>query len=447
MFTSEVDRRAVPLRARAWGMTLGSLLMALLAAALVSARTIPFLLAVVLVGFLLRAAHGGWLADVVHRPGPLHMSLAALLGWSLITTLWSLDAAHALTKLLVAATVVLGASAIVGLSARETRINLLHIAEGIWIGLLIGLSYFLVELLSGQAIKIWLYNFIDLSPADLPHGHYFRWRRGDIVRISPVDLTRNASSITLVMWGAMLAAIGSLEGRSGKIVAAVIALLAVAVVALGTQETSKLALVVGLATFAAALLSRDWTWRLMAAGWLFACLLVMPLALALHKLDLHNASFVPKSGQHRIIIWNYTAERALQAPVLGIGMHSTHELGPSLRSSTPAAKGETQARTLSRHAHNVYLQTWFELGAVGALLLALTGLATLWLVRGLPAGAQPYALATFACAAVLGGASYGMWQIWYMAMYGMAFVIMGLAVRIYASGPALAPPLPRSPQA
>jgi hypothetical protein len=26
-----------------------------------------------------------------------------------------------------------------------------------------------------------------------------------------------------------------------------------------------------------------------------------------------------------------------------------------------------------------------------------------------------------------------MWQIWYMAMYGMAFVIMGLATRIYAA--------------
>jgi hypothetical protein len=414
-------------------MTLGTLLMVLLAAALVSARTIPFLLAAVVIGFLVRAAHGGWLADVVHRPGPLHLALAALLGWSLVTTLWSLDATHALTKLLVAAIVVLGSTAVIVLSARESRVNLLHVAEGIWIGLLLGLGYFLIELLSGQAIKIWLYNLIDLSPDDLPHGHYFRWRKGEIVRISPVDLTRNASSITLVMWGAMLAAVGSLKGGSGKLVAAVIAVLAAAVVALGTQETSKLALVVGLATFAAALASRVWTWRLMAAGWLFACLLVVPLAFALHKLDLHNAAFVPKSGQHRIIIWNHTAELALKAPVLGIGMHSTHELGPSLKSSTPVAQGETQTRTLSRHAHNVYLQTWFELGAIGALLLAAAGLATLWLVRELPAGAQPYALATFASAAVLGGASYGMWQIWYMAMYGMAFVIMGLATRIYAA--------------
>lgn len=439
MFTSEVDRRTVPLRARAWGMTLGTLLMALLAAALVSARTIPFVLAAVAIGFLLRAAHGGWLADVVHRPSRLHIALAALLGWALVTTLWSLDAAHALTKLLVAAIVVLGVTAVVTLSARESRINLLHIAEGIWIGLLLGLAYFLVELLSGQAIKIWIYNLIDFTPADLPHSHYFRWRNGDIVRISPVDLTRNASSITLVMWGAMLAAIGSLNGWGGKLVSAMIALLAVAVVALGSQETSKLAIMIGLATFAAAFVSRVWTWRLMAAGWLFACLLAIPLALTLHKLDLHNAAFVPKSGQHRIIIWNYTAELALDAPILGIGMHSTHELGPSLTAATPTAPGEQQSRTLSRHAHNVYLQTWFELGAIGALLLAAAGLATLALVRGLPAGAQPFALATFASAAVLGGASYGMWQIWYMSMYGMTFLIMGLATRIYADVPAPAP--------
>lgn len=436
MFTSEVDRRTVPLRARAWGMTLGTLLMALLAAALVSARTIPFVLAAVAIGFLVRAAYGGWLAEVVHRPGRLHIALAALLGWSLVTTLWSLDASHALTKLLVAVIVVLGVTAVFTLSARESRANLLHIAEGIWLGLLLGLAYFLVELLSGQAIKIWLYNLIDFSPDDLPHSHYFRWRSGEIVHISPVDLTRNASSITLVMWGAMLAALGSLKGWGGKLLAGAIGALAVVVVALGTQETSKLAVVFGLLTFAAAFVSTTWTRRLLAAGWLFACLLVVPLALGLHKLDLHNATFVPKSGQHRIIIWNHTAELALEAPILGIGMHSTHELGPSLNATTPAAAGESQSRTLSRHAHNVYLQTWFELGAIGALLLAAAGLATLALVRGLPAGAQPFALATFASAAVVGGASYGMWQIWYMAMYGMAFLIMGLATRIYAGAPA-----------
>lgn len=432
VFTSEVEGRATPLRARAGGMVLGTLLLVMLALALVSARTIPFLLAVVAAGFLVRAAIAGWLKDLAGRPNQLHVALAVFLGWALVTVSWSLDPSHALLKLLVAVAVVLGCTAIVVLVRNEDRANQLHIGEGIWIGLMIGLVYYLVEIATDQSIKIWVYNILDLEPADLPQRQYFRWRNGDIISISPVDLTRNTSSITLVMWGAMLAALGTFPDRFGRVAAGALFLLALVVVALSAQETSKLAIVVGIIAFGAALVSTVWTRRLMMFAWVACCLAIVPLALGLYRLDLHNAAFLPSSGQHRIIIWNYTAEQVAHAPLIGIGAHSTHELGPSTAATVKNAPGEKHPRTLSRHAHNIYLQTWFELGAIGALLLALVGVVALGLTRRFPVSVQPFALATFASGAVVGAASYGMWQIWYMAMYGMAFVVLGIGAYIYS---------------
>jgi hypothetical protein len=39
---------------------------------------------------------------------------------------------------------------------------------------------------------------------------------------------------------------------------------------------------------------------------------------------------------------------------------------------------------------------------------------------------QPFALAMFASAAVLVGFSYGMWQIWFMCLFGFAAAMYGL---------------------
>ena len=41
---------------------------------------------------------------------------------------------------------------------RQPRRNAFHLAEGLWLGLLVGLSYLLVEVLINQAVKIFIYN-------------------------------------------------------------------------------------------------------------------------------------------------------------------------------------------------------------------------------------------------------------------------------------------------
>lgn len=50
------------------------------------------------------------------------------------------------------------------------------------------------------------------------------------------------------------------------------------------------------------------------------------------------------------------------------------------------------------HTHNMYLQIWYELGAIGSMLFVAAGLAVLRLDR-LPVAAQPAMFVTFAAAA------------------------------------------------
>ncbi len=55
MFSSDLDAARGPLAARKWGIILGSVILVSVAAALVSARTIPFTFAVTVASFIAAA--------------------------------------------------------------------------------------------------------------------------------------------------------------------------------------------------------------------------------------------------------------------------------------------------------------------------------------------------------------------------------------------------------
>ena len=87
-------------------------------------------------------------------------------------------------------------------------------------------------------------------------------------------------------------------------------------------------------------------------------------------------------------------------------------------------------RTMGHHSHSLYLQTWYELGAVGALLLAIAGAVVVMLIFLLPASAQPFAAGAFATFAIVGAFAWGMWQSWFMC----AAVLLAIYLRITAVG-------------
>jgi O-antigen ligase len=430
MFSNALDRVQHPLAARRRGIILGSVIAVTVATALASARTMPYLYAVTVASFLAALAVRSNLKRSLPQPVPVALHIAVFLFYALASAVWAIDPPGTVLAVSLAIVVALGTIALMQVFGEEPYANLVHMGEGVWAAYVVALLYLAIEIATGQGIKLWLYNLIGLSPADLSHQEYFQRSGGRLVSISDEDLKRNIAPVTLFLWPAVLCALGTFTRERGRVVAIAIVVLAGAVVALATHGTSKLAFGGALVVFAAAWSAPRMTGRLVVLGWVIACVAVLPAALIAHRIDLHNAPWLEPSTRHRIIIWNYTAEQVLKAPWLGVGARTTYLLGPQLEQTLKTPLDERFRRTLSTHSHSIYLQTWFELGLVGATLLTLLGLAILQAIRGLTVPLQRFAYATFASAAIMAASSYGMWQIWFLAMFGLCAALFALGAEL-----------------
>jgi len=160
--------------------------------------------------------------------------------------------------------------------------------------------------------------------------------------------------------------------------------------------------------------------RGLAIAWCFGFVLVIPLDFLAFKADLHQAKWLPMSARARIIIWEYTAERVLENPFLGIGADSTPSMKAKAKTATPdQPKGFVIRRTTGQHAHNLFLQSWYELGVFGVILAAIAGAAVALRILLLPAAAQAYGAASFTMVAVIAAFAWGMWQVWLICAVGL----------------------------
>jgi hypothetical protein len=89
---------------------------------------------------------------------------------------------------------------------------------------------------------------------------------------------------------------------------------------------------------------------------------------------------------------------------------------------------------LGRHAHSLFLQTWFELGAIGAVLAALAGGAVATRIRLLRKRSQPFGVATFVAFATIAAFAWGVWETWWMATVGLAALYLCLGAAVTSSG-------------
>ncbi|ODR99968.1 hypothetical protein AUC68_02345 [Methyloceanibacter methanicus] len=139
-------------------------------------------------------------------------------------------------------------------------------------------------------------------------------------------------------------------------------------------------------------------------------------------------------------LWAYTAEHVPAKPLLGIGGSSTRKIdqSPANRQMQWRKKRKTEGFGwhAGTHAHNAFLQTWYELGAVGVILFVATGSAVILSLYRLPRGTQRFALAQVAALFAIGAFAWGMWQGWLMALTGLAALYVSLAVNVHRAGQA-----------
>jgi O-antigen ligase len=247
------------------------------------------------------------------------------------------------------------------------------------------------------------------------------------------ELDHNVAVLLLMLWPGLLA----MRKLTARLWPALLSVGTAAAILLSTHETSKIALGVSVLTFLAA-----WAWPIFArrgavAAWLLAFVLAVPLASSAYQASLHQTEWLPYSARARIVLWGYTAEKIPETPLLGIGLGSMRKLDARVKDDPNAVviadtvqPGKTFVWGKGPHAHNGFLQAWYELGAVGAGLLLAAGLGVLWSIARLPAEAQPYVLAQFAAYLVIAAFAWGIWQSWLMALTGLVPIYAAMAARL-----------------
>ncbi len=429
MFSSQIDSVRYPIVTRWRGIVQGTTLMFAVAAALVSARTAAVTFWVSVAAFLIAAVLRRDIDYRSWRAGPVTLSIVVFLLYALLSSTWAALPLLPLEKACMALLVASGALFMVAMIKRETRPNLVHMGEGLFLGLMFGVVYLFTELLTDQAIKLSVYRMLELRPGELKPPQYFTWNGNDLLQISLEDLTRNMTDAALFLWPTIMAIKGVWQRRWHRAAAASLIVLAVFTVMSSNHASSKMALVAGALAFALSRISLRWAARVMAAGWVIACLAVVPLMLLAFDAGVQRWPGLAESARHRIVIWNFTATRTLKAPLLGIGANMTYVLGPQLEKQAVGQPAAARMTTLSIHSHNIYLQTWFELGLVGAMLLTLVGWSILNAIGGLAPRLRSYGYATFATAATMAASSYGMWQAWFIASFALTAALFTLGAQ------------------
>jgi O-antigen ligase len=422
MFNAEPESLHRPLATRVGGILPGTVLMLSAIGLAIASRAAPFYLGALLLSVLVVSPRATWRRGLQHAVAqPLVAPLALLIGYASLSAFWAHDPAGTLEKSGIALAVVAATSILAVAFASRDRIERLHIAEGLWIGLLVACAYTVFEIATDQFIVRTVVNTLGIAPGTMRPPQAYLFRNGQLIKIDISAVTRNIAPLTLLLWPAMIGVRGYIAAPVARFVNAALLTMTGVAVMISPHETSKAAFVAGLSIWLAARMWPHAAANLVRAGWVAACLLPIPLAIGLHTAGIHTKNWLPASARHRVEIWNYSARDTLAAPIFGNGAMTTY----ATVAETPP---ERRNRLTPPHQHNVYLQVWQELGLVGALLLLLVGWRLLDIVAALDTRARPYGDAFVASAATIASSSYGIWQLWFMALYGMAAVafVVGL---------------------
>lgn len=347
-------------------------------------------------------------------PSGALLTALALGAWGVVSASWAIEPGRALTTgLSMVGMVLLAGGSAQALSGSDdaTRARLVLVLA---IGLALGLATATIDTLTGNAVRAAV--------------------RG--LREVPVTLAFGLKPAGSVM-ALLLPLAVALPWPAAARIAAL--LLGALVLILLPGDTAKIAAVLGLASAGATQIAPRAVPRLIGAG-LGVVIMAMPLLVALvPALPLER---FPQSALHRMLIWDFAAERIAERPLLGWGMEASREIPGGRDQPSPAALdrmrvtdpamrrwfAEPHVNVLPLHPHNGALQLWLELGVVGAALAALLA----WFLGVAAARAPAPAAATGALtsAAVTAMLSFGAWQAWWVvAMLLAAATCAGLPRR------------------
>lgn len=277
---------------------------------LIPKTTVAMLIVLFLCCVGLEAARGGSLRDLFR----VDMTLV-LFGFTaaylFLNATWSLDPARAFTASTWFVLIVLMCFSSARALARWPERSLRTAATAFAIGIGVGVAVILFEAATDRLATISLYNAFPFTQPDGLKG--FGVRDGKIVRIALGELNAMVAVMLLALWPALLCVLTRLGGRRRYLLAGALFVAATAAIFLSNHDSSKVGLVASLVVFALAIPWPAGTRKVLWLVWCLAFALVVPLATAAYKADLHKSEHLPLSAQARGTLWAYTAEHVRQS--------------------------------------------------------------------------------------------------------------------------------------
>ncbi len=403
---------------------------------------VPLLLTALLIVFVIVAPIGVFLHSgarfslkpardlLVGADRALSLSLLAFAAYIALASLWSSDSRTALAKALLILCIVLAGNLGFYLAGLSDRAQTMRFARGVMIGTMIALVFPLFELASGLSILNFLAgHFPHIIKTGITSDHVPKWY-----------LNRNVTVLSLFFWPTLLTAWFWRGFPDRRYLIALLVVLLLPTVFISQSETAKVAIIAGGITFFASRAFPRPVHITAMVLWVIAIVATIPLITGLYKTGVQDANWLNFSARDRIHIWHYTAERVFENPLMGIGVRSSRTYKrnpvPALRVKRPVTLKDHPGW----HSHNIYLQTWYELGGIGATFLLFIGLYMLRAIERLPQPVRPFAHAGFAGFATIGAFGYGIWQSWLLASFGWTVILFLFTVRYATDSPSREPP-------
>lgn len=380
---------------------------------------------------------------------PATVLIVAFIGLAALSAAWSADPWYTLAYAVMVLFLLIQWQILIAWIAAQPMRRVNHLAYWLAIATLIGLAILTLEVSAQQFFRRYMIETFDiLTPPTL--GRHYQIDSAGNVRIFGFELNRSIAAANMMLWPAFLCAASYWSDRKLALMGTVLVTCVIVATFAANHETSKIAIIAGVLTFALARYSPRFAFKALATGWVLLFIAVVPATLVAHGwLKWDTAPWLQHSAQQRIIIWGDMSERVIQAPFIGVGARTAYVLSDK---AVPVIEGPSSARTgyrahiAAKHAHNVYLQTWYELGLVGVILLVAAGLVTLQAtMRYVVPEAQPYVFATFVTFMAQIGSSWEIWQRWFFALFALSAAAVILGLRAFQGDPDSDPTPPPTP--
>lgn len=355
---------------------------------------------------------------------PVTVSVFILASLAALSEAWTLAPAHAWLDALGLALVALLTQIAIRTGATFSEAELESIGAGFVLAMICGGTLLSIEMLTDQALSRTVFNA--WPQLQTGYSKHLQVVDGQVVAITTAQLNRRVALHTVLLWPAAAATAYCLKGTWRNAAGAALFVNFAIMMVATEHQSSQLAVTMGLVTFGLYRVSRPAARIGLITGWIAAIAFVLPLATLTYSGGLHKAQWIPFSARERVVFWAYAADKFAGRPLLGIGADATRGLDagavPGVPQRSPLADGG-EPRS-GPHAHNFYIQVWYELGAVGALAFLAIGLTFLATIFALPPSAESMAGALFATIAGMIATSYGLWQFWIQAAIATAVVLL-----------------------